>query len=66
MYDSQQQEKVLHVSGDGSGSVTVSLETAEPVTVRLEIEAKCGCQDNGRGVKRPGSYVDSEPAGRKN
>jgi hypothetical protein len=66
MYDSQQQEKVLHLSGDGSGSVTVSLETAEPVTVRLEVEAKCGCQDGGRAVNRPGSYVDTEPAGPKN
>jgi hypothetical protein len=66
MYDSQQQEKVLHISGQGSGSVTVRLETAEPVTVQLDIEAKCGCQDNGRAVNRPGSYVDTEPAGHKN
>ena len=66
MYDSQQQEKVLRISDDGSGSVTVRLETGEPVTVRLEIEAKCGCQDNGRAGNRPGSYIDSEPAGLKN
>lgn len=65
MYDSQQQEKVLQISGQDSGSITVSLDAAEPVTVRLDIEAKCGCQDNAIAVNRPGSYVDTEPARHK-
>jgi hypothetical protein len=66
MHDSQQQEQVLHISGDGNGSVTVSLESAEPVTVRLKIDAKCGCQDERSSANRPGSYVYTEPAGHRN
>ncbi len=66
MYDSQQQEKVLHLSADGSGSVTVSLESAEPITVRLKIEANCSCQNESSSANRPGSYIYAEPAGQKN
>jgi hypothetical protein len=66
MHHSQQQEKVFHVSGDGSGSVTLRLETAEPVTVRLQVEAKCGCVNDGSAVNLPGSYVYTDPAGYKN
>jgi hypothetical protein len=60
MQDSQQKEKVLHISGEGNSSVTLSLEAGEPVTVRLEIDAKCSCQGDGRAVSRPGSYIDTE------
>ncbi|WP_458114172.1 hypothetical protein M1D88_08945 [Arthrobacter sp. R1-13] len=66
MHDSQQKEKVLRISGEGNTSFTVSLEDAEPVTVRLEIDAKCGCQGDGRAVSRPGSYIDTEVPGQKN
>lgn len=61
---SQQKEKVLHISRDGNGSVSVSLETDEPVTVRLEIDSKCTCHEDGRAVSRPGSYIDTEVLGK--
>ncbi len=63
MHDSQQKEKVLRISGEGNTSFTVSLEGAEPVTVRLEIDSKCTCHEDGRAVSRPGSYIDTEVLG---
>jgi hypothetical protein len=65
MNDSQPQENVLRISGADSDPIIVNLEASEPVTVRLQIDAKCNCQDEGSAANRPGSYVYSDPAGRK-
>jgi hypothetical protein len=66
MNDPQPQEKVLRISGVGGDAVIVNLEASEAVSVRLEIDAKCNCQDEANAVNRPGSYIYSDPSGRKN
>ncbi|WP_441430821.1 hypothetical protein [Arthrobacter sp. 2RAF6] len=65
MKDSQPRENVLRISGAGSDPIIVNFEASESVTVRLQIDAKCDCQDQGSAAIRPGSYVYTDPAGRK-
>ncbi|KQQ96316.1 hypothetical protein ASF72_18920 [Arthrobacter sp. Leaf141] len=51
-------EQVLRVSTDGKDFVDVRLESATPVTVRLQLDGGCNCQHTFG--TRPGSYVDSD------
>ncbi|GAB2727431.1 hypothetical protein GCM10027038_27280 [Arthrobacter bambusae] len=64
MNDSQSQENVLRISGAGSDPIVLNFEASESVTVRLQIDAKCNCQDESGAASRPGSYAYSDPAGR--
>lgn len=63
MNQSLPKENVLRISGAGADPIIVNFEGSEPVTVRLQIDAKCNCQDDG-GASRPGSYAYSDPRGR--
>jgi hypothetical protein len=65
MNDFQPQENVLRISGAGGDPIIVNFEASESVTVRLQIDAKCNCQDEGNAANHPGSYAYSDPAGRK-
>lgn len=56
------QEQVLRVSSEGRDFVDVRLESATPVTVRLQLDGGCDCRHT-TGT-RPGSYVDSDPGSR--
>ena len=58
MSDLHDQEQILRVSGDGKEFVVIELESASPVTVRLQLDGGCNCQHVAGN--RPGSYVDSD------
>ena len=47
----------LHVIKDSKDQVSFTVDSANPVTVRIELSGGCPC---GSEHSRPGSYVDSD------
>ena len=49
---------VLRVSTDRNETITLQLEGDRAVTVRLEVDSKCGC--HAAPSSRAGSYIDRD------
>lgn len=52
------QESIIRVSSNEKEQADIRLEASSPVTVRLQLDGGCNCQNGTE--KRPGSYVDSD------
>jgi hypothetical protein len=51
------EESTLHIIRDSKDQVSFTVDSANPVTVRIELSGGCPC---GSEHSRPGSYVDSD------
>ncbi len=52
------QDQILRLNTNGQEPVGIRLESASPVTVRLEVDGGCNCQHGSKS--RPGSYIDTD------
>lgn len=52
------QDQILRLSSNGHEPVGIRLESSSPVTVRLEVDGGCQCQQDSKS--RPGSYTDTD------
>lgn len=58
MFDVSSKESTLRVSTSNGEPVALTLGSNSPQTVRLEIEAACGCAE--ASAPRVGSYTDTD------